>query len=374
MPKDVEPKENVFDIFIQDMLNPNISSIDDSICARIAKDFKALIRQNPDPKPYIKTCAERNPDKENVKRLWQLYQELEKKPDAKFNEFFNFISPLFEEYVDDDERGRIDMIGSRRKQKLFSEKTQLMICKTLLRKGYYSGRPEESTILEAIALNPYSSTEDKVMAAKRLRSPDIARKAIEALEAERDAELAKDFTSEPQLRATCRKFWDLYDALNRLDPDYFNEVSPGFNIEKLKDFGFEYVKQFKQSLVDRALEAERLAKEQESKVQAQDQQIEKLNGQLKAEIKEKEDYKAKLDTALKEKAALEKQLRDAENARARLANQLDEVEKKLRAEKNKAVKFKDAAAALETGWGSKKGIEAFKKEIAEAYKDETYQI
>lgn len=366
----MEPKESVFDIFIQDMLNPNITPIDYSICASIAKDFTALVRQNPDPKPYIKRYAERNPEKENVKRLWELYQELEKKPDAKFNEFFNFISPLFEEYVDNNERGRIDMIASRRKQKLFSEKTQLMICKTILRQGYYSGRPEESTILEAIALNPYSSTEDKVMAAKRLRSPDIARKAIEALEAERDAELAKDFTSEPQLRATCRNFWDLYNVLNRLDPDYFNEVSPGFNIEKLKDFGFEYVEQFKQSLVDRALEAERLAKEQENKVQ----QIEKLNGQLKAEIKEKEDYKAKLDTALKEKAALEKQLRDEQTARTRLANQLDEIEKKLRAEKNKAVKFKDAAAALETGWGSKKGIEAFKKEIAEAYKDETYQI
>lgn len=373
-----------FNQFTQDMLF--IEKMDSDVPLHVFRVFDDIIAGKETNQKYIEEFKKYSPKSPEFARLWDLYQKYIQSPTGPFaeelNRLWNNMSPLFDLDISAVPRTSISMIF--REIDTFNKVTQLDILKTMTTRGYFQDTLNKTKILSAIAANEFATTSDKVVVAKAIgaKNMNIVRDTLEALKADLTKELSQQFPNQKLIPTICDAAQSLCKTVkSKMNNQelaeheaYLDTVYREFDIDNISNFGFDYIAKTQQSLEERALNAEEQVKEQADAIRDKDTQISQLNDRLSAEIKAKDEYKAKLDTALKEKAALEKQLRDAENARTRLANQLDEVEKKLRAEKNKAVKFKDAAAALETGWGSKKGIEAFKKEIAEAYKDETYQI
>ena len=374
-----------FNQFTQDMLT--IGKMDSDVPLHVFRVFDSVIEGGqPDPKYVDEFKRYSTANHPEMSRLWDLYHKYTQSPVSSFADALRRVwgnmSPLFNLDTSEVPRTSIAMILS--KIETFDKPTQLAILKAVATKGYFQDTLNKTDVLSAIASNEFSTTNDKVVVAKAIgaKNINIVRDALEALKADLTRELSQQFPNQKTIPAICDAAQSLCKTVKSKmgaadlheHEAYLDTVYREFDIDNISHFGFDYVAKTQQSLEERALNAENTVRAQNTELRNKDDQISELNKSLLSETKAKDDYKTRLDTTLKEKAALEKQLRDEENARTRLANQLDEVEKKLKNEKNKAAKFRDSVAGLKTGWGSKKGIEAFKEEVAQAYRDETYQI
>ena len=236
-----------------------------------------------------------------VKLLYKCYTDPNNPTVQEFQKFWNFIEPIFFEasYI-------MNNFGNLNPQYLlilnkldtFDEKAQFEILKRMIGCGIADQKGKNENIGEIIynkiANNKQATTDYKVMATNALlhKNHDIVRDTIELLKRELDAELKSDSPNHNHIEHISNDAnWIMSNLQNSfasnapytnniknsLSKDYIKTIRDEFDLGKVLAVGTEYIQQIKESLEERAINAERQAHESDKRAQKYEETNIKLN-------------------------------------------------------------------------------------------------
>ena len=290
--------------------------------------------------------------------LGKYQYELETNPNGDiakaFRQYWEFMKCIFNSTYYNQELVNYKLILN--KVDTFSPDVQLIILKRLRDILVNKGHPELMEIINTkIANNPHATIDDKINSAYGLlhKNHDIVRDVIEELKQELDKELKSDFPNQDKVKQICNSARYLMQRLqesfrdndphtnnihNSLSQDYIKTVLSEFDINNVLTSDAEYIAKINQSLEERAVNAERHAKESDKLASQYEERNAEYN-KLKMEHNETTRHL------------------DAERAKnERLTGELDLLNKQIEKQNSfiKAVKMK--IATLKTGLLAGNGV------------------